>query len=234
MGAGGESEDHGGDAGSVVRELADRLHERELDPRVHAAWRSWLSALATDAEAAMAAALAYGSLGDDARDAWLDALESDAKDLDVPPIALYAPLLGVEGDASRRGRMVDAIAAGAPAAPRMTEALRGETAAGDRVCVVLHPLYLDFVEMLVCRYHPDEGIALAQHDPMRHVQDVPRVAGVTESGFDGVALEQVPLEDVVEELAHAVVADRREGREAPAVLARFSHLFGLDLSRSGS
>ena len=36
--------------------------DTELDPRVRTAWRSWLSALATDAEAAMAAALAYESL----------------------------------------------------------------------------------------------------------------------------------------------------------------------------
>src|SRR5579872_3215573 len=67
----------------------------DLDPRVHSAWRTWLSALAADAEAAMAAALAYESLPTEARDAWLDALEGDAPTLDVPAVALYAPLLAV-------------------------------------------------------------------------------------------------------------------------------------------
>ena len=46
--------------------------------RVHGAWRTWLSALASDSEAAMAAALAYESLPPEARDAWLDAHDRDA------------------------------------------------------------------------------------------------------------------------------------------------------------
>ncbi len=234
MSAGGHSGDgegHGGEGEALARGLIERLRLRDpreggIDPRVHAAWRSWLSALSKDAEAAIAAAMAFGSLAPEARDAWLDALDADAQDLDVPRIALYAPLLAVEADASRRLRMMEAMATGEPPTMRATEALRGETADGDLVCVVMHPLYLDFVEMLVCRYRPDEGIVSAQHDPMRHVQDAPRVAG---NGFEGVELEQAPLRQVIEELAHAVVADRREGRDAPAVLARFSHLFGPDL-----
>ena len=220
-------------AETIARGRIEQLKLREsregsVDPRVHAAWRSWLSALAKDAEAAIAAAMAYGSLAEDARDAWLDAVEADAKDLDVPRIALYAPLLAVEADPSRRVRMMEAMSSGDPPTTRATEALRGETETGDCVCVVMHPLYLDFVEMLVCHYRPDEGIVSAQHDPMRHAQDAPRVA---ESGFEGVLLQPVPLRQVVEELAHAVVADRREGRDAPAVLAHFSHLFGPDLPR---
>src|SRR6202158_4799312 len=71
------------------------------DEHVRSAWRSWLSALATDAEAAMAAALAYESLPAEGRDAWLDALDGDAADLHVPIVALYAPLLAVEMDCAR-------------------------------------------------------------------------------------------------------------------------------------
>jgi len=41
---------------------------QRVEPRVRAAWRAWLSSLATDAEAAMAAAHLYAELPDDARD----------------------------------------------------------------------------------------------------------------------------------------------------------------------
>ena len=47
----------------------------------------------------MAAALAYESLPDEGRDAWLDALEVDAPGLGVPLVALYAPLLAVSRNA---------------------------------------------------------------------------------------------------------------------------------------
>jgi hypothetical protein len=107
MCAAGESDDpRGADADRIVR-VVERVREAGLDPRVLGAWRSWLSALASDAEAALAAAMAYSSLGDDARNAWLDALEADAAAVDVPKIALYAPLLAVEADAARRARMTE-------------------------------------------------------------------------------------------------------------------------------
>src|SRR5215217_4808568 len=73
-----------------------------VDPRILAAWREWLSALATDAEAAIAAAHVYGELGPEARDAWLDVLAEDGPKLLVPAVAIYAPLLSVEWDAVRR------------------------------------------------------------------------------------------------------------------------------------
>src|SRR5258708_28641233 len=97
-----DDRDEGGDALGAI--TADLAHDA-LDPRVRAAWRTWLSALATDAEAAMAAALAYESLPDDGRDAWLDALEADAPTLHVPRIARYAPLLAGGGGAGRRARI---------------------------------------------------------------------------------------------------------------------------------
>jgi hypothetical protein len=209
----------------------------EIDPRVRSAWRTWLSALATDAEAAMAAALAYESMPAEGRDAWLEALEADAPTLRVPRIALYAPLLAVEGDLARRTRIERALAPADPsgtayeeaAALLETRALRGVSADGKHVCVIVSPLYLDFVEVLICQYTPTGGVLAVRHDPMRHQAEVPH----GHSGeVDGVAVEETPLRIVVEELAHAILADRRERRDAPAALASFAHLFGPHLDDS--
>ena len=123
----------------------------EVDARAHAAWRSWLGALASDPKAAMAAALAYESLPSQARDAWLEALDVDAPGVRVPRVALYAPLLAVEGDLARRARIEKVLAAHAPHDASARHALRGAAPNGDVVCVVVSPLYLDFVELLVCR-----------------------------------------------------------------------------------
>jgi hypothetical protein len=46
---------------------------------------------------------------------------------------------------------------------------------------------------------------------------------------DGIAVEPTPLHVVIEELAHAILADRRERRESPAALASFAHLFAPDI-----
>ena len=194
--------------------------------RAVGAWRSWLGALASDAEAALAAAMTYGALPGEARDAWLDALERDRGSVDVPHVALYAPLLAVESDEARRARI--AYSMGEERGPRaMPEALRGRTGAGDLVCAVATPLYLDFVEVLVCRYDPDRGVFSAHHEPFRNAAQVSSaVASALEEAVD---LTPAPLRDVIEELAHAVVADRREGKTPPEALARFSHLFGPDL-----
>jgi hypothetical protein len=202
--------------------------DHDIDPRVRSAWRSWLSALATDAEAAMAAALAYESLPDEGRDAWLDALESDAPTLNVPKIALYAPLLAVEGAIERRARIEAALVddEASRAAQPDTRALSGVAPDGKHLSMIIAPLYLDFVEVLICSYTPTGGFVTVKHDPMRHAADVPR-GDRTE--IDGIAIEATPLRVVVEELAHAVLADRRAKRDAPAALTSFAHLFGPHL-----
>src|SRR5580704_14634604 len=83
-----------------------------MDPsRAIGAWRTWLAALATDAEAALAAAMTYSALGGEARDAWLDALDRDRGLVEVPLVALYAPLLAVEADELRRARIQHALGA---------------------------------------------------------------------------------------------------------------------------
>jgi hypothetical protein len=201
------------------------------DARVRSAWRSWLSALATDAEAAMAAALAYESLPPEARDAWLDVLDGDAATLAVPPMALYAPLLAVESDGDRRARMEAAIAADpeADVVPACTvRALHGVACDGTHACVIVAPLYLDFVQVLSCRYTPTGGFVAVKHDPLRNASDLEPVEDV-----DGVAVEPTPLRVVVEELAHAILADKRGHRHTPSALASFAHLFAPDLEDAG-
>jgi hypothetical protein len=198
------------------------------DARARSAWCSWLSALATDAEAAIAAALAYESLPSEGRDAWLDALDVDAATLAVPAVALYAPLLAVELDVPRRGRMEAAIAArpgvraaGAALRPR---ALRGVAHNGVHACVIVAPLYLDFVQVLACRYTPGYGFVDVKHEPLRNAADVGPIRDL-----DGVAIEPTPLRIVVEELAHAILADKRARRAAPSALTAFAHLFAPQL-----
>jgi hypothetical protein len=196
-----------------------------IDPRVHTAWRTWLSALAADAEAAMAAALAYESLPPEAREAWLDALEGDAPTLDVPAVALYAPLLAVEAEPCSRRRRIEAAIAASPLGwgPGEAYASRAVAPDGTHVCVIVMPVYLQFVQVLACRYTPAGGFVTVRHDPLRHAD-----AAVADL-FEGISLEPTPLRIVVEELAHAILADKREQRATPPALASFVDLFAPDL-----
>jgi hypothetical protein len=202
--------------------LAASERVSSIDPRTHAAWRTWLAALATDPDAATAAALAYESLPTDGRDAWLDALDADAPAVNVPRVALYAPLLAVEQDDVRRARITKNVE-GAARRSTPPRALVGSKD-NDRVCMIVTPLYLDFVELLLCRYHPDEGIREARHKWLAHKSEI-----AAASKDLGVTLEETPLPQVVEELAHAVVADRRAGRPPPPALERYIDLFVPDL-----
>jgi hypothetical protein len=202
--------------------LAAKDRAGSLDPRAHAAWRTWLAALAKNAEAATAAALAYESLAAEGRDAWLDALDADAPSVEVPRIALYAPLLAVEQDEGRRMRIATNVTGAATRStpPRVLVGSKG----GDRVCLIASPLYLDFVELLFCRYDQDTGIHDARHEWLVHKDQVEAFARDV-----GVRMVEAPLPHVVEELAHAVVADRRAGRAPPAALMRHIDLFAPDL-----
>ena len=212
------------DVSSVRLAASDRVSS--LDPRTHAAWRTWLAALAKDAAAATAAALAYESLPGGGRDAWLDALDADAPDVGVPIIALYAPLLAVEQDETRRLRIALNVT-GAAKKSTPPAALVGSKK-GERVCLIVSPLYLDFVELLLCHYDQDQGIREARHEWLVHKNEVASCVRDI-----GVPMIEAPLPQVVEELAHAVVADRRAGRPAPPALMRYIDLFAPDLPPSG-
>ncbi len=232
------------DAGALVSRtyrlrLAATDRVSSLDPRAHAAWRTWLAALAKDAEAATAAALAYESLPAAGREAWLDALDIDAPNVNVPAVALYAPLLGVEQDVGRRERIALHVTGGAtlrtpPQAMVGSCSVRAASSgsgsglrvgAVEHVCFIVSPLYLDFVELLVCRYDPDQGIREARHEWLVHKSEV-----ATSADELGVTLVDAPLPHVVEALAHAVVADQRAGREAPSALLACIDLFAPDLA----
>lgn len=186
-----------------------------VEPRVMAAWRAWLTALSTDAEAAIAAAMAYEALDGDGRTRWLDALDLDALELDVPRVAVYAPLLAVEDDADRRDRIHAALADGPePSATQARRAFRGTAPDGDRIAVLVVPVYLEFVQVITCRFRPSEGFAWARRESLMHADQAPR--DVTR--VDDVSLERTPIDPVVEEIAHAVVAHRRSGRPLPDAL----------------
>jgi hypothetical protein len=195
------------------------------DPRAVAAWCAWLRAMENDAEAALAASLAYESLDGASRDTWLDALDEDRDRLDVPLVAIYAPLLSVERDEARLDRIRDALGSELPPArplPRPeARALRGVDSSGDRIVVVVLPLYLSFVQVVACRFHPREGFRWATHDAITRDGDAPHAGSETE----GVPLERTPMRPVVEELAHAVLAQRRSGKPAPEELKLLLDLF---------
>jgi hypothetical protein len=206
----------------------NETHEPEsADPRFLAAWREWLSALADDADAALAATDVYENLAPSARDAWLDALAEDAPGLSVPIVAVYAPLLAVEADPARRARMERAIARGEQSAwrGRPVRTLSGIARSGEHVVALVLPIYLRFVRVLWCRFHPDEGFSWAKHDSLLADVDAPR-SGIV---IDDVVLETTPLAPVVEALAHAILAHRRRGLEIPASMREFPDLFDADV-----
>lgn len=190
----------------------------------YSAWLRYLNALADDADCAVAASLTYRSLPTPARSAWLDALEEDAPRLSVDPFALYAPLLAVEHDSALGARILLAMG-DPPPAQGEPSALRGiDERHNSRVCVLVRPAYLEFSDLVGCRYSADEGISLAVREPLRHRDALP-------STWDGVALTPGPLEEIIEDLAHAVLADRRNGRPPPEALVPFASLFGIGGTR---
>lgn len=193
-------------------------------PRARAAWRAWLSALAVDAEAALAAALTYESLDAVARGAFLDAIDEDADAIDVPKIGIYAPFLAVENDPARKQRLEHAIGAENERHrnPHSTRrALSGRVGA-EQLTVLVLPLYLGFVEVLACRWSHEHGCVFAEHEPLRAAREFQRA-----KNWNGVELEDTPFDNAIEELAHAVVTStRRRGRPLDA-LVPFADLFSL-------
>jgi hypothetical protein len=194
-----------------------------VDPRILAAWRQWLAALATDAEAAIAAGDVYEDLTPEGRNAWLDALGEDGPNLSVPLVAIYAPLLSVESDPVRLARIETAIRDDFASVSKgcKARALRGIASDGARVAALVTPLYLSFVRVLWCRYLPDDGFAWVRHDPILRERDAPSDGALVEDVF----LETTPLKPVIEELAHAILAQRRRGAKLPPSLHLFADLF---------
>jgi hypothetical protein len=75
---------------------------------------------------------------------------------------------------------------------------------------------------LAVGYRVNLGFDWVRHDPI--VQG--RRAPIPGQQLYGATLEATPLKTVVDELAHAVLAHRRSGRELPEALRIFADLFG--------
>jgi hypothetical protein len=185
------------------------------------AWKAWLSSLATDAEAATAAAHMYAGMPPETRDALLDALEEDAPTLEVPGMAVYGPLLAVESDPDRKARIRARTGGALQPITEIKRALLATGADGVRVAALVIPLYLDFVRLLVCRFVKDQGFDWVRQDPFLLVSEAP----VRGTRVDGLELLPSSSENVVDELAHAVLAHRRSGRDMPRLLRECSDLF---------
>jgi hypothetical protein len=194
------------------------------DPRLVDAWCAFLGRLATDAEAALAAAMAYRELDGSARDEWIAALAHDIHRLSVPPIAVYAPLLAVEVDAKRRQRVLSALGpVRAEATSKRTAcALASRPQGASRIAVIVAPLYLDFVQVLACGYRAGEGFDWVKHDPILEHARAPQAGDLV----GGVEVETTPLGTVVDDLAITVVAHARTGATLPEALTVFADLFG--------
>lgn len=181
-------------------------------------WRACLAALARDVDAVRAAAAAYGRLDAAGRDDWLDALDEETL---TPRLVLYAPLLPVETDPQRLARIHEGIAGGEENPAIEPRALSGFGPEGERVAVLVLPLYLSFVHVFACRFHPGRGFIWVRYEAFTHDDDAPAAGGL----LDGWPLERTPLKVVVEELAHAVVAHRRAGGSLPEELGVLADLF---------
>lgn len=209
-----------------------RVGRPGVDARSLDIWCEFLGRLATDADAAQAAAMAYQELDPDARDVWIAALEQDMHRVSAPRIAVYAPLLAVETDPKRRARVLAAIGpVQAEATPRSPAyALASRAGKPTRVAIIVAPLYLDFVQVVACAYRPAEGFDWVKHDPIVLRASAPRVGEV----LGGEALEATPLSAVVDDLAITVVAHTRSGRALPEALTLFADLFGPGGGEIGS
>jgi hypothetical protein len=187
-------------------------------------WCAFLDRLATDAEAALAVAMAYRELDAPARDVWISALEQDAERVSVPRIAVYAPLLAVESDSKRRQRLLSALGPEqADARPKSAAfALSGNDASGGRTTAIVAPLYLEFVQVLACSFRVGEHFEWVRHDPIVERQYAPR----PNHALCGVTLDPVPLRAAVDDLAITIVAHSRSGRPLPDALSVFADLFG--------
>lgn len=202
---------------------ASEAPESSEDVRVDGIWREWLSALANDSEAAMAAAMTYRQFSDDVRDEWVSALEADLDRSELSRVAVFAPLLAVETDPCRRLRIAQLLQPGLRDVPPTggESYSRGRLASGSVVATIVCPLYLDFVQVLACCYVPGERFLWVRHDPIAHRDRCKAMS----MGLVGVVLEETPRNVIVDELAQTVVAVHRRGELLPEPLCLFAHLF---------
>jgi hypothetical protein len=212
-------------------EVVDAKAERAVsegsmsDERATLLWRHWLTSMASDAEAALAAAIAYREMDAESREKLLDSLQIDAQEVDVPAVALYAPLLAGERDPERRDRLMHAIGDDIDLAlPRAPCRAMFGTAGAARVYLLVIPLYLDFVQVLACSVERGR-FNWVRHDPIVDDDSAPKEG----AKVLGTVLEATPIKTVLDDLAVAVLSHRRLGEELPEALQVLADLLGPDV-----
>jgi hypothetical protein len=167
--------------------------------------------LTSEPDAALAAAEVYARLNESERDVWLQALERDVALLGVPPVAAFAPLLAVEADSVRRSAIARALDGSRDVELcTPTRALIGDHGR-ERIAILVSPLYLDFVQVVACRYQTAERFVWVKQDPIMRTAQAPLAGDLV----DGVRLGEVAVSLVVDELAETVVALQRKGERLP-------------------
>ena len=159
---------------------------------------------------------------------WFTSLSGNSHltSLGVPAVAVYGPLLAVESEPQRLQRMRQGLARSRDVAPSSVQrrALLGRIQNGQRIGVLVEPLYLGSVQVLACAYVPAGRFVWVRHDPIAADEQALNAG----HELEGVKLELVPTRLLVDELARTVVAHRREGGTLPDALCLFANLFGLD------
>lgn len=185
------------------------------DARSGAILRQWLTSLATDAEAALAAAMAYREMSAEGREQWLQDLRAEVDQVDVPRVAVFAPLLAVEQDEQRRAQLFELLGESENSTGQWARrtALVGRSEQGERIFLLATPLYLDFVQVLACCVHKG-CFRWVRHDPILSAERVPQPG----DRIDGVALELAPFKAALDELAETVLSHQRTGAELPEAL----------------
>src|SRR4029078_1591211 len=79
-----------------------------------------------------------------------------------------------------------------------------------------------------CAYRPDRGFSWVRHDPIVELKRAP----LPGHELEGALLERTPLKALIDELSHAVLSQRRSGRELPEALRVFADLFGPNIGGS--
>jgi hypothetical protein len=130
----------------------------------------------------------------------------------------------VEADPARRHRISEAMGpVDLEVTPRFgARGLSGVALDGSRVAVLITPLYLDFAQVVACGYRAHAGFTWVRHDPIVLFNSAPQAG----ERVEGVQLETTPLKALIDDLALAVLAHRRGGRELPEALRMFADLFG--------
>ena len=208
-----ETIEEGAQSGRIHEPSASVPDVPDNDPRATAVWRQWLSSMATDAEAALAAAIAYRQMEEAGRERWIQSLRLDAPAVGVPAVALYAPLLAVEEDPLRRQQLTDAFSEEPIVEPSTTPRAWTGRSPSAKVFVLSTPLYLDFVAVLACGVR-DGCFSWVRHDPIVELSGVPSAGDVIE----GAELEVAPVKTVLDHLAGAVLTHQRAGKSLPEAL----------------